>query len=316
MKLAFLGTGEFGVGALNALRDAGHEIVCAISQPDRPAGRGKKLQPTFIRTAAESRGIPHLQAEDVNTPEFAAAIERAELAVVVAFGQKIAPSLLAATPHGFINIHASLLPRYRGAAPFQWAVLNGDTETGVTVFKLNEKWDAGAIYATRTHPVREDQTAAELHDELAEVGATLIVDVVARIADGSIAPQPQVHREATRAPKLSRALSVINWNQPARTVARWINGLWSWPTAAAMFAKADNRERVQLARAIPAPDAEPALPNAAPGTIVGHDLVQAAPGVVRILEIRPAGSKLMQFDAFARGRNVAPGDRFLPLDTP
>src|SRR5690606_4548057 len=143
MRIVFLGTGSFGCPALRALRDAGHEIVAAISQPDRPAGRGRQVRPSHVHALADELGVPHVQTADVNalSPQEVAA--GAELAFVAAFGQKIGPAWLTAFEHGMINAHASLLPKYRGAAPFQWAIINGERETGVTIFRLDERWDAG-----------------------------------------------------------------------------------------------------------------------------------------------------------------------------
>ncbi|RMF86185.1 MAG: methionyl-tRNA formyltransferase, partial [Planctomycetota bacterium] len=220
--MAFLGTGDFGRPALCALRDAGHEVVVAVSQPDRPAGRGRKLRPSAIHAQADELGVPHVQAEDINALSPQEVAPGAEIGVVVAFGQKIGAAWLDAFPHGLINIHASLLPRYRGAAPYQWAVINGDTTTGVTVFRLNERWDAGPLLGQRETPIGELETADELHDRLALLGAELIVQVVRELETGAARPLPQDASGATRAPKLTRRDRVIDFTQPARVVQRRI----------------------------------------------------------------------------------------------
>lgn len=314
MRIVFLGTGDFGVPALRALHAAGHAIVAAVSQPDRPAGRGRNVRPTPIHATAAELGLRHYQTEDVNAPHAAAALGEAELGVVAAFGQKLGPRLLAALPHGFVNIHGSLLPKYRGAAPVQWAMINGEDVSGVTVFQLNERWDAGAIWARRETPIRDTETAEELHDRLAQLGAELIVEVLARIATGRVRPVQQDAGEATRAPKLSKADGTIDWTRPARLVVRRIHGLWPWPAAACTFvSRGGRRERLLLARAAVA-DANLSDADAAPGTFGADGTIGAGQGRVRLLEVRPAGKKLMPFEAFAHGRRVGPGDRLLPAE--
>jgi methionyl-tRNA formyltransferase len=313
MRLAFLGTGEFGVPALRELTRAGHEVLLAISQPDRPAGRGLTLHPTPIHAAADGLGIPHEQAADVNDGTLLPRLAECELGVVVAFGQKLGPPVLQAPRLGMVNIHGSLLPRYRGAAPIQWAVINGDATTGVTVFQINERWDAGAIWGQRQTPIGELETADELHDRLSALGAELIVDIVRQIVDGRARPAPQDAAAATRAPKLTRADGVVDWSQPAERVVRRIHGLWSWPTATALLRTAAGREeRVQLARANVADSERAATSLSGIGALLPDLTVQCGRGAVRMLEVRPAGGKRMPFDSFARGRRLAAGDRWLP----
>ncbi|TWT46162.1 Methionyl-tRNA formyltransferase [Phycisphaerae bacterium RAS1] len=309
MNLAFLATGDFAVPALRALLRAGHSVALSVSQPDRPAGRGRQTVPTAVHAAADQLGIPHAQVENINTPEFAAQLAATDLAVVAAFGQKLGPDILAAPRHGCVNIHGSLLPRYRGAAPYQWAIINGDAETGVTIFQINQKWDAGAIWARRATPIGETETADELHDRLALLGAELIVETVSQIERGTATPQPQNAAEATRAPKLSKSDGRIDWSQPARVVARRINGLWSWPAATATFALGSGRtEVVQLARAKVIDESSPPG-SAPPGSFLADRSTQSGSGRIVLLEVKPAGGKLMSFEAFANGRRIAPPDR-------
>lgn len=308
MNLAFLGTGEFAVPALRALLAGGHVIRLAISQPDRPAGRGRQIEPTPVHAAATSLGIPHAQVENINAGEHAERLSLCDLAIVAAFGQKLGPQVLAAPRLGCINIHGSLLPRYRGAAPYQWAIINGDTETGVTVFQIDPQWDAGAVWARRATPIGETETADELHDRLAALGAALIVETVARIEQGTASPQPQDPNKATRAPKLSKADGRIDWWQPARVVARRVNGLWSWPAATTtLVSTAGKSEAVQLARAQTVDDTSP--PDAPPGSFLADRSIQTGRGRVRLLEVKPAGGRLMPFEAFANGRRISAGDR-------
>lgn len=326
MQIVVLATGSFAVPMLDALCAAGHSVLRAISQPDRPAGRGRAVKPTPVHSAAKARGIAHLQVADVNALPIFELFGDAELGVVAAFGQKIGPAILRAMPRGCINLHGSLLPRYRGAAPYQWAILNGERTTGVTVFQLNEQWDAGAIWGRRETDIGETETADELHDRLAVLGADLMVECLARMARGEM-PQPQDASHATRAPKLKKTDGFLDWRESAEELARKINGLWSWPGATADFvSRTSRRERVQLARArvaedaepvcaegaaiAPAPDVHPLAAAVLPGGIRSDGSIQTSAGSLRILEIKPAGKPLMDFVAFANGRNVAVGDRF------
>jgi len=315
MRIVCLGTGEFACPALRALLAAGHEVVSAISQPDRPAGRGRVVTPTPVHTLADELDIHHIQAEDVNASDVRDALGGAEIGVVAAFGQKIGNTLLNALPRGCVNIHGSLLPKYRGAAPFQWAIINGDEVTGVTAFQLDERWDAGPIWGQRELRIGAAETAVELHDRLAQLGGELIVDTMALIERGEAQPKPQDASQATRAPKLSRKDSQIDWSQPAFNVVRRINGLWSWPVATCIFAGPDGKtERLQLARAQVADTVAGATTDASPGAFLADQTVQAGRGRVRLLEVKPAGGKLMPFEAFARGRQVRPPSRLLPLE--
>lgn len=314
MRVVFLGTGDFGVPAVRALLHAGHEVVAAISQPDRPAGRGRDVRPTPIHAAADTLALWHIQTEDVNTLDLADVFGAAEIGVVAAFGQKIGGAILAAMPRGCVNIHGSLLPKYRGAAPYQRAVINGEETTGVTVFQLNERWDAGAIWGQRSTPIRDTETADELHNRLAELGAGLIVNVLAEIAAGTARPQEQDPTQATRAPKLSKADGTVDWSQPARTIVRRIHGLWSWPGAACMFAShTGKQERVLLIRSEVADSSSAPTADFPPGAFCTDSTVQAGVGRVRLLEVQPAGGKRMPFTAFANGRRVAPPDRLIPV---
>lgn len=326
MRVVFLGTGEFGVPALRALHQAGHRIVAVVSQPDRPTGRGRVLRPTPIRAAAEGLGLRHIQAEDVNTLDAPGVFGGAEIGVVAAFGQKIGGHLLAldmpaacqglgAPPRGFVNVHASLLPKYRGAAPIQRAIIDGEEVTGVTVFQLDERWDAGPIWMQRSTPIRDSETADELHARLAELGAGLIVDTLVEIESGRITPTPQDPAQATRAPKLTKAEGTVDWLQPAERIVRRIHGLWSWPAAGCQFvSRAGKQERLLLARAAVADPVVPPTDASFPGAFCEDLTVQAGVGRVRLLEVQPAGGKLMPFEAFANGRRVAPPDRLLPVE--
>ncbi|MBL8879264.1 MAG: methionyl-tRNA formyltransferase [Phycisphaerales bacterium] len=310
MKLTYFGTGEFAVAPLKALHESGHEIIVAVSQPDRPVGRGQSVAPTAVHAAADSLGIRHIQAQDVNAIPTRDLIDSAELCVVVAFGQKIGAELLRAPPRGFINIHGSLLPKYRGAAPIQWAVINGEIETGVTIFQLNEKWDAGPIWSMRATPVGALETADELHDRLSLIGAHLLIETLHAYSTGALQPQVQDASQSTRARKLTRADSALDWALPAKQVVNRIHGLWSWPTATCVLAS--RSERVQFARACVVDDAPPTHENP-PGIILADGVVQTGAGRIRLMEVRPSGGKVMSWPAFANGRRISSPDHWLPI---
>ncbi|MBU0640116.1 MAG: methionyl-tRNA formyltransferase [Planctomycetes bacterium] len=315
MRLAFLGTGDFAAPALRALVEAGHQALVAISQPDRPAGRGRAVRPTPVHAVADELGVTHVQTADVNALDLQATFGAAQVGVVAAFGQKIGQTLLDTIPSGCINIHGSLLPRYRGAAPIQRAIINGDEKTGVTIFQLDRDWDSGAVWTQRETSIAETETADELHDRLAQIGAALVVETLTIMAAGQTRPHHQDPAAATRARKLSRADGIVDWTQTARLIVRRIHGLWSWPVATCTFAShSGKRERVQLARAeVADPGAGPRA-ELVPGAFCEDGTVQAGTGRVRLLEVKPAGGKLMSFEAFARGRQVQPPDRLLPLE--
>ncbi len=314
MRIVFLGTADFAVPALRALAEAGHSILAVVSQPDRPAGRGREVRPTPVHAAATELGLWHIQTEDVNTLPLTEVFAPADIGVVAAFGQKIGRPVLDAVRHGCINIHASLLPKYRGAAPIQWAVINGDETTGVTVFQLNERFDAGPIWGQRSTPIGETETADELHDRLAVLGAGLIVDTLHQVETGTVRPIEQDLAQATRAPKLSKADGTVDWSQSARRIVRRIHGLWSWPAAAGMLvSRSGKQERVLLARAQVAGPAVPPTTEFPPGGFCDDLTVQAGEGRVRLLEVQPAGGKRMSFRDFTNGRRIAPPDRLAPV---
>lgn len=304
MRIAFLGTGDFAVPALRALVEAGHGVGVVISQPDRPAGRGRKLRPTPVRAAAEALSLRHIQTPDVNALE-PRTWQDIELGVVAAFGQKLGAGLLARVPRGFVNIHGSLLPKFRGAAPVQWAILSGQTQTGVTVFQLDERWDAGPILAQQATAIGPLETADELHDRLAEIGAALIVETLERLERGALTPVPQDPSQASRAPKLSRADGWVDFTQPAEVVARRIRGLWSWPAAHAVIELPQQRaEPVLLVRARVVDADRPPDDRCPVGTLAADGTVQTGRGRVQLLELQPAGRRVMAFDAYARGRRL------------
>ena len=225
LRIIFAGSGEFGIPTLAALRDRGHELVCVVTQPDRPAGRGREVTPTPISLWATQAGLNVIATDNIN----ALSLPEADLLVVIAFGQKIARAVIDRPRLGAINLHASRLPKYRGAAPINWAVLNGDAITGNSIIRLADRMDAGAILAQSEIEIGRTETAGELHDRLSLDGVSLTLRTIEDLATGMAIETPQDESLATIAPKLSRKSATLDFTQPAEPVCRAIRGLYPWP---------------------------------------------------------------------------------------
>ncbi len=291
MKIVFMGTPDFSVPALDALVAAGHEILCVYTQPPRPAGRGKKDRPSPVRTRAEALGLPvrhpkSLRSEEAQA-EFAAL--GADIAVVVAYGLILPQPILDAPRLGCLNIHASLLPRWRGAAPIHRAVMAGDRETGVCIMQMEAGLDTGPVLLRRATAIGETETTGDLHDRLAGVGAEMIVETLARLPD--LTPGPQPETGVTYADKIDKAEARIDWSRPANEVAHHINGLSPFPGA---WTEIDG-ERLKLLRA------EPTDANAPPGTHLGGFRIACGSGAVRILVAQRQGKRPMTTEDLLRG---------------
>lgn len=290
LKLIFAGSGEFGRPTLDALVRAGHPIVQVVSQPDRPAGRGRKLTPTPIAQFAIDHHLPLITTANIN----ALALPPADVMVVIAFGQKISPTVVNHARLGAVNLHSSRLPKYRGAAPINWAVLNGDPITGNSIIRLAEKMDAGAVLAQSELTIGESETAGELHDRLSQDGVALMLSTLEALSDGTAVETPQDHSLATIAPKLSRESAVIDWAQPPLMIARKINGLSPWPGCRVRLIDPAHAEvaRLTLLRARPL-----APSRRADGNILGNTI----DGQVEILDIQPEGKRPMTLAAYRNG---------------
>ncbi len=321
MRLVLFASGEFAIPTFRWLLNSPHEIVRVVTQPDRMGGRGRHPLPTPVRQMADERGLPVIAIDNVNAPTVLDELAglNARLGLVIAFGQKLGPRLTASRldepagpiapvfPSGCVNLHASLLPRHRGAAPINYAILAGDGETGVTVFRLTQRMDGGSVLVTRRTGIKPEETADELHDRLAGVGVDAVqatFGLFEREAEPPGTPQPA--EGVTRAPKLRKEDGYIDFARPARTVANHVCAVWSWPGAVCEYVSmAGHRERVTLARARPVE-----LPGEplAPGTLDRRLHVATQPGYVEVLEIKPASGRLMSWRDFVNGRHVAPGD--------
>jgi methionyl-tRNA formyltransferase len=304
MRIIFVGSGEFGVPTLSGLMSAGHEIVKVYTQPDRPAGRGRKLAGTPVAEFAVTRGIDAVRTGDINSEK----LPRADLMVVIAFGQKVAPAVVNHARLGSVNLHASLVPKFRGAAPINWAILRGEKETGNSIIRLAEKMDAGALVAQSRLTIGETETAGELHDRLAKDGAELMARTTGDLEAGKISEKPQDESAATQAPKLSRKSAMLDWNRPGDETARTIRGLSPWPGCRARLLDAAGAElgRLTLLRAKPAASE---APRWHPGEIAIDGNIACGAGAVEILDVQPDGKRAMALADYRRGHQWMPGTR-------
>lgn len=301
MRVVFAGTPEFAVPTLDALLSAGEDVAGVYTQPDRPAGRGRRSRPSPVKRRAQAAGLPVFQPESLgNESERARLTDLApDVVVVVAYGLLLPPAILEVPRLGCINVHASLLPRWRGAAPVHRAILAGDRETGVSIMQMTEGLDTGPVLHRRAIPIRETDTAGELHDRLAELGARALVDTLPRLAAGTATPEAQDDARASHAAKLSKAEARIDWSSPADEIARRVRAFNPWPVCQSEW----NGETVRIweAEALPDPSPDPAgtVVDAGPG---GID-VAAKDGTVRIRRLQLPGKRPVSAADFLNARN-------------
>jgi methionyl-tRNA formyltransferase len=311
VRVVFLGSGTFAVPSLEALLDAGHQVAALVTQPDREKGRGRALAPTPTKTVAEVRGVPVLQPRRVREPDAQEALRRLapELQVVVAFGQILPRSVIDVAPRGTLNVHASLLPRLRGAAPIQWAIANGDAETGVSTMLIDEGLDTGPVLLQSATAIDPEERASELEPRLARLGAELLLETVGGLERGSLQPVPQDSSRATLAPLLKKDDGRLEWRRPARELHNRARGFHPWPGA---FTSLGGRV-VKVLRTRVA-EATPTAPGAIPGEVleVGDEglVVLCGEGTgLRLVEVQPESRRAMPAAAFAAGARLAPGAR-------
>lgn len=306
MRIVFMGTPDFAVPSLEALVQGGHEVVGVFSQPDKPVGRHQnKLQPTPVKVCAQSHDIPVYQPTTLRDGEALATLQELspELIVVAAYGRVLPDEILALPSKGCINVHSSLLPKYRGAAPINWAVVNGDEETGVTIMDMAHELDAGDIIAQVKTPIGPDELVGEVHDRLAALGGQLLGQVVEQIAQGTAQRTPQDSALVTYAPMLSRALSPIDWSQSAQSIHNKIRGLNPWPATSTDIFGGDV---VKVFRS----QVTGRTAKGVPGTILGggNDGIEVLCGdgtVLRILELQAPGARRMSAGDYLRGHPLA-----------
>jgi len=312
MRIVFCGSGEVGAVALEALCAAGADIRLVLTQPPRKAGRGGKLAPTPVAKREDDLRIATWPCEDINTDDGAAMIAaaRPELIVVVDFGQKIGEPVRQLAAHGAINMHASLLPALRGAAPINWAIIRGMTETGVTTFRLVDKMDAGPILLQEPVAIEPTETAEDLRERLAAAGGELVVRTIDGLAAGTITDTPQDEQAVSHAPKLTKQDGAIDFAAGGVETVNRIRGTWPWPGGHADFIGQGRKPvRVIFAGARAMLTGEPN--SAEPGTVAADLTINVADGAVEILQLKVAGKRLMGWRDFVNGYRVAEGDRFV-----
>jgi methionyl-tRNA formyltransferase len=313
MRIVFFGTPVFAVPSLKGLIAGGFDVSAVVTQPDRPQGRSRsQLIPSAVKTIADDLAIPVLQPVKPVGDVFAETLRRFEpdLGVVVAYGHILRPEILAIPHMGLINLHASLLPRLRGAAPVQWAILEGERETGVSIMQMEAGLDSGPVYHQVSTPVAADETGGELAHRLAVLGAATLIETLTAISQGKMKAAPQDHDAATYAPKIDRALCRIHWSEDGETCARKIRAFDPEPGA---WATMDGAELKLFGGRVQSPYSPHLDGGCPPGTILqaGERIsVAAADGAVMIRDVQPAGKKRMSTADWVRGRAIAPGQRF------
>jgi methionyl-tRNA formyltransferase len=316
VRLIFLGTPEFAVLSLHALHEAGHEIALVVTRPDKPRGRSARPLPTPVKELALQLGLDVYEPLRASARASVARLRslQAELGVVVAFGEILTPRLLASTERGFINLHASLLPDYRGAAPVSWALMRGEAVTGVSVIRVVPELDAGPILAQRRVAVGADETAGELEARLANAGAEAVADVVALMACEEAPGKPQPPGSAFFARKLTKEDGRIDWSLSAEEIRNRLRGVTPWPGAFCNLEAGGEIRRVALLHAETVDRMAEPHP-AEPGTVIKADaegiVVQAGTGLLRIKQLKRAGGRAMSAADFVHGRHAKAGDRFL-----
>ena len=327
MRIVFMGTPDFSVPALKALVEAGHQVIAVVTQPDKPKGRGKEVQMTPVKIQAMEYGIPVYQPAKVREASFVEVLKglEADVYVVIAFGQILPKAVLELPKYGCINIHASLLPKYRGAAPIQWCVIDGERETGITTMMMDVGLDTGDMLEKAVIPIEEKETGGSLHDKLSMAGGDLILSTLKKLEEGTLVRMPQTDEGTCYAKMLTKSLGDIDWNQGAVSIERLIRGLNPWPSAYTMW----NGKTIKIwaADVIAGREAAdflsesgvPAETGTAPGTVVCSDkrglVVCTGGGLLSIRELQMEGKKRMDTPAFLRGYPIPAGDVFVKKES-
>ncbi|HEX7878415.1 MAG TPA: methionyl-tRNA formyltransferase [Candidatus Eisenbacteria bacterium] len=324
MRVVFMGTPVFSVPCLVAMVEAGHTVPLVVTQPDRPKGRGRELSPTPVKQAALDRNIAVFQPERPNRDDAVATIEaaRPDVLVVVAYGAILKARLLGLAPKGAVNVHASLLPRHRGMSPIHRAILDGDEETGITTMFMDEGVDTGDMILIETTPIAPNETTGQLHDRLAQMGARLLVDTLARIEAGTAPRTPQPPLGASYAGRIDKIDGVIDWSRNAAQVHNRIRAMTPAPgatgslegqpllVAGSLLVDESVQDAIPHGDTTRTPGGEPAIPGTVLAVMRDALRVATGQGAIDIHEVRPAGGRTMSASAYARGRGIAPGSRF------
>lgn len=314
MRIIFMGTPEFAVPVLESLINSRHEVVAVVTQPDRPKGRGKNMQFSPVKECALAHNIPVMQPVNVSVPEVIDELRayEPELIVVVAFGQFVTKKIREMPKYGCINVHASLLPKYRGAGPIQWAVINGEKESGVTTMYMCREIDKGDMLLKDTVTLDPKETGDSLHDKLSMMGGPLLLKTIDQLEDGSAVRIPQCEEESTYAPKLEKTMGNIDWTMDADRIERLVRGLNSWPgTFTKIHGKTVKIWDCDVARQETLTENQAA---AKPGTVIVSEkdqlIVKAGNGALSLRMLQPEGKKNMTVDAYLRGYPIAQGELF------
>jgi methionyl-tRNA formyltransferase len=304
MRVLFYGTPAFALPTLEALI-GGHRVVAVVTQPDRPAHRGQRLTPSPVKERARAAGIPVLQPARLHDPEWPERLSAygAEVGVVVAFGQILPRAVLDVPAHGCLNVHASLLPRYRGAAPIAWAIVRGETETGISIMQMDEGMDTGPVLLTSRTRIGPDETAADLAGRLATLGGQALMEVLAHL--DRLTPVPQAHTEATLAPRLKKSDGNIDWRRPASDLVNLVRGCNPWPGAQTRTPTGG----LLIWKAIAVPEASTEVP----GTLIAHGdriAIATSAGALLPFEVQAEGRRVMSWEEYLRGARLAPGAAF------
>jgi methionyl-tRNA formyltransferase len=311
LRIIFMGTAELSCASLEKLsRDQMFHLVAVVTQPDKPRGRELKLTPSPVKVLAEKLQLPVLQPARAREEQFITGLRqlKPDLIVVVAYGQILPPAILDLPPHGCLNVHTSLLPKYRGAAPIQWAIANGEAETGVTIMKMDAGLDTGPVLSTRATPILPTDNSSILHDRLAQIGAELLVETIPAYVAGKISPQPQPSEGSTYAAKISKEDGRIDWSRPAAQTWNRIRAFISWPGAFTLSSSGPVPQMLKIWQAELAETSGPA------GQILAADktgvVVGCGQGALRIMELQREGGKRLSAEQFLAGFPLKPGEKF------
>ena len=311
MNIVFMGTPEFALPTLKVLHNSSHSILAVITQPDKPKGRGQKLLVSPIKQYALDFSLPILQPKTVNDPEFIESLRKnqPDIIIVIAFGQILSETFLKIPKLFCINLHSSLLPKYRGAAPIHRSILNGDTQTGVTSMIMDKGMDTGDILLTKETPIHETDNAQTLHDTLSEMGGALVLETLRRLEENTLLPIPQDHSKATYAPKLKKEEGLVKWDQPAATLCNQVRGLTPWPGTYTLL----NKKRLRILKA----QVTEGTPEDRPGQVerVTDMGIEVGTGKDRLIitELQPEGKKNMPAKSFLAGYKIERGTLFDPI---
>ncbi|MBN1788759.1 MAG: methionyl-tRNA formyltransferase [Sedimentisphaerales bacterium] len=315
MRIVYCGCGRFGIDSLNALKASDHKLLHIVTQPDKQSGRGRKITANDIAQWAQENNIPFTNTQNINSPESIELIKelKPDLLVVIAFGQKISEEVINIPQKGAINVHGSLLPKYRGAAPVNWAVINGETETGISIITLADKMDCGQILAQDKLQIKDEDNAQNIHDELARLSGGLLIETIDKIDADTATYTKQDDAKATLAPKLKKSDGIINFSDSAVQIHNKVRGLFPWPGTVASFI-CDQTNKKSPVTIMETKVVATVGQNKNVGVLDENLNVLCGEGTLKILKIKPHGSKIMDFKSFINGRGSGPGDCFITFE--